>query len=174
MGQEVAVTPIQMLACISVVANGGLLVRPHLLSKILDSKGEVIKEYKPIVVRRVISEETAAQLRSVLKGAVEEGTGKMARLEEYEAAGKTGTSQKVEGGVYSHSKFVASFIGFAPADKPVISVCVMIDEPHPAYFGGVVSAPVFKEIADEVLRYMEVEPPADDKELTVKAKIRAA
>lgn len=159
MGQEVAVTPIQLVSCISAIANGGLLVKPHLAGRIVDSKGETIKEFKPVVRRRVISEETSGKLKGVLQAVVEEGTGKAAKLNGYSAAGKTGTSQKVEpSGRYSHSRFVASFAGFAPVDNPVLSICVMIDEPHHGYFGGTVSAPVFKEIAEAALSYLEVEP----------------
>lgn len=159
MGQEVAITPMQLVSCISVIANGGLLVKPRLVSKIIDYKGETIREFKPVIKRRVISEETAGKLKGILRGVVEEGTGKRAGLQDYQAAGKTGTSQKVEpSGRYSHSRFVASFAGFAPVDNPAISICVMIDEPHPAYFGGTVSAPVFREIAEATLRYLEVEP----------------
>lgn len=159
MGQEVAVTPIQLASCISAIANGGLLIKPRLVSKIIDSKGETIKEFEPIIKRRVISEETSRKLKQILQGVVGRGTGKRAKLEGYDAAGKTGTSQKVEpSGRYSHSRFVASFAGFAPVENPVISICVMIDEPHPAYFGGTVSAPVFKEIAQSTLSYLEVEP----------------
>ncbi|NQT90131.1 MAG: penicillin-binding protein [Candidatus Omnitrophica bacterium] len=159
MGQEIAATPIQLTACIAAIANDGVLMKPRLVSEIIDSKGEVIKEYKPIVKRRVISHETSVALKEIMQGVVERGTGKRARITDYTSAGKTGTSQKVEpSGRYSHSKFIASFAGFAPADEPVVAICVMIDEPHPVYFGGSVSAPVFKEIAEATLKYMEVEP----------------
>lgn len=159
MGQEVGITPIQLTSCVSAIANGGLLVKPRLVSKIIDSKGETIKEFEPVIKRRAISEETSRKLKGILQGVVESGTGKSAKLEGYDAAGKTGTSQKIEpSGRYSHSRFVASFAGFVPVDEPAISICVMIDEPHPAYFGGAVSAPVFKEIAQATLRYLEVEP----------------
>ena len=90
-------------------------------------------------------------------GAVEEGTGKLAKLEGYDAGGKTGTSQKLEeNGHYSHTKYVASFVGFAPSRNPRIVVAVMLDEPHGAYFGGVVAAPVFQNVAGRTLRYLEV------------------
>jgi cell division protein FtsI (penicillin-binding protein 3) len=110
------------------------------------------------VARRVISEETSDKVKEMLTGVIEEGTGKRAKLDGYTACGKTGTSQKIEpNGRYSHSKFIASFVGFAPAEEPAISICVMVDEPHPAYFGGTVSAPVFKEIAQETLAYLMIE-----------------
>jgi len=170
MGHEVSVTAIQMVCCVSAIANGGLLFRPRLADKIIDEDGQVIKEFNPVVKTRVIRGDTSEQLKSVMKGVVERGTGRRARLEKYDAAGKTGTSQKIEpSGRYSHSKYIASFIGFAPVERPVLSICVMIDEPHPAYFGGTVAAPVFKEVANEVLRYFEVEP---ETEKIIEARVR--
>ena len=90
-------------------------------------------------------------------GVIEEGTGKKAKIEDFSAGGKTGTAQKVEpSGVYSHDKFMASFIGFAPVGKPALAVVVCVDEPHPVYFGGDVSAPVFKNVVDESLKYLNI------------------
>ncbi len=89
-------------------------------------------------------------------GVVENGTGKLAKVSGFSVAGKTGTAQKLEpDGTYSHSKFVASFIGFAPAQEPLIAVAVILDDPHPYYFGGVVCAPVFKKVAAQALRYLK-------------------
>jgi len=100
---------------------------------------------------------TAYRMRKLLMGAVESGTGKKAKVEDFSTGGKTGTAQKVEpGGIYSHDKFTASFIGFAPVGKPAIAVAVCVDEPHPVYFGGDVSAPVFKNVVDESLKYLNV------------------
>ncbi|MBI2447851.1 MAG: hypothetical protein HYV48_04925 [Candidatus Omnitrophica bacterium] len=99
-------------------------------------------------------EETARLVTEILVKAVEDGTGVNARLNGYRAAGKTGTAQKIEpNGEYSHTKFVASFIGFAPADDPVISIAVVLDEPRGSYYGGTVAAPVFKYVASELLKY---------------------
>jgi stage V sporulation protein D (sporulation-specific penicillin-binding protein) len=159
----------------STVANGGSLVKPRLVSRIIDSKGETIKEFRPVTVRKVISVETSGKLKEMLEGVVERGTGKKARLKGYSSAGKTGTAQKVEPtGVYSHSKFVASFIGFAPVDKPAITICVMIDEPRPAYFGGTVAAPVFSEIAEGTLSYLGIESSWREQNLVKSRKDKEA
>jgi len=98
-------------------------------------------------------------MKDILSGVVTDGTGRLAEVEDYRVAGKTGTSQKIEpNGTYSHSRFIASFIGFAPVDDPRIAVVVILDEPKPFYFGGVVAAPVFKRVIQSVLRYLEIKP----------------
>ena len=155
MGQEVTATAIQLACAISVIADNGYYVKPRIVKEIIDSNGQQIKTYAPKVIRKVISPQTAQTMRSILMGVIEEGTGKKAKIEEYTAGGKTGTAQKVEpGGVYSHDRFIASFIGFAPVEKPVLSVVVCVDEPRVVYFGGDVAAPIFKNVADESLKYM--------------------
>ena len=157
MGQEVGSTAMQLACAISVIANGGMLVEPHIAKSILDQSGNAIKEFGPAVRRRVISSETASKMRDILAGVVTDGTGTLARVPGYATGGKTGTSQKVEpNGAYSHSKFVASFIGFAPVDKPAIAVVVVVDEPRPYHYGGTVAAPVFSEIVGRTLRYLNV------------------
>jgi len=154
-GQEVGVTAIQLVTAMSVIANGGQLMKPYVISEIKDKYGEMIKVFSPQVRNRVVSAETAARLRKILAGVVAEGTGRLAKIEGFSAAGKTGTAQKLEpNGTYSHSKFVGSFVGFAPAEDPLIAVAVVMDEPHPAYYGGVVAAPVFKNVANDVIRYI--------------------
>jgi len=154
MGQEVTTTAIQLACAIAVIADNGYIVRPRIVKQITDPAGRVIKDFPVIVPRRVISTDTVLKMRSVLKGVVETGTGKKAKLEDYTAGGKTGTAQKVENGVYSPDHFVGSFIGFAPVEKPVIAVVVSIDSPHPIYFGGDVAAPVFKNVVNDTLRYL--------------------
>lgn len=155
-GQEVGVTTLQLVNAISVIANGGQLMKPYIVKEIRDKYGETLKKFSPTLVRKVISIDTAARVKKILMGVVENGTGKLAKLVGYSAAGKTGTAQKLEpNGTYSHRKFVASFIGFAPAEDPLIAIVVIVDEPHPYYFGGVVAAPVFKNVAGEVLRYLK-------------------
>jgi cell division protein FtsI/penicillin-binding protein 2 len=157
MGQEVTATVIQLARAISVIADNGYIVRPRIVKQILDDTGEVVKEFRPEISRKVISPNTAAKMRGLLRGVVESGTGQKAKLEDYGTGGKTGTAQKVDpGGTYSHDRFVASFIGFAPASKPVIAVVVCVDEPRPVYFGGDVAAPVFKNVADESLKYLNI------------------
>lgn len=156
-GQEVCVTALQLVSAIATIANKGEMMKPYVLGAIVDKQGEVLKSFGPQAVRRVITDETSQKMREVLEGVVATGTGKLAGSTLYRMAGKTGTAQKVEAnGTYSHSKFIASFIGFAPVEDPRIAVVVMADEPHPYYYGGVVSAPAFRAIAEDVLRYLQV------------------
>ncbi|HOW34818.1 MAG TPA: penicillin-binding transpeptidase domain-containing protein [Candidatus Omnitrophota bacterium] len=155
-GHEVTVTAIQLGCAIAAIANDGVYMKPFVVKYIKDQKGEIIEEFQPQTVAQVISKNTADRLKVILTRAVEDGTGKLARIKNVKVAGKTGTAQKVVGGVYSHNSFYASFIGFAPADNPKIAMVVIFDEPHLTYYGGTVSAPVFKEVAQDVLRYLDV------------------
>ena len=157
MGQEVTVTPLQIVRMVSVVANGGILYQPYIVKKVQHPQKGILSETEPRG-ERVISSETAAKLQDMLEAVVTEGTAKAGKLEGYTAAGKTGTAQKVENGRYSQTKVVASFAGFAPATNPVISMIVMVDEPVGAHHGGDVAAPIFKRVAEQVLRYMSVPP----------------
>lgn len=155
MGQEVTTTAMQLACAISVIANNGFLIKPRIVKQVINENGQTVKEFPSKVYRKVISPQTAVKMRSILKGAVESGTGKKARIEEYNAGGKTGTAQKVEpGGVYSHDRFIASFIGFVPVERPALAIVVCVDEPHPVYYGGDVAAPVFKNVADGSLKYL--------------------
>lgn len=157
-GQEVGVTALQLACAISAIANGGVLMKPFVVKAIRHKDGEIIQEFQPQEIRRVISANTAKRMSDILVLVTEEGTGKSARVTDFKVAGKTGTAQKVEAnGAYSHSKYIASFIGFAPADEPLIAIVVIIDEPRPSYFGGVVAAPVFKSISQEVVKYLKVQ-----------------
>jgi cell division protein FtsI/penicillin-binding protein 2 len=154
-GQEVGVNALQMAAAVSVIANGGQLMKPYIVKEIRDKYGETIKQFRPSMIRKVISIDTAERVKKILMGVIENGTGKLAKLPGFSAGGKTGTAQKLEpNGLYSHNKFVASFIGFAPVEDPAIAIVVIVDQPHPYYFGGVVAAPVFKNVANDVLRYL--------------------
>jgi len=158
MGQEIAVTAMQMACAISAIANGGVYYRPMIVDRVEDERSQVIKIFESKSVRRVIDKDTARGMREILKGAVENGTGKKAKLKGYTSAGKTGTAQKVDpSGKYSHSRFIASFIGFAPAENPKIAVCVFVDEPRPVYYGGTVAAPAFRKIAQSTLRYLDMQ-----------------
>lgn len=162
-GQGIAVTPIQLATAVSAVANGGTLMKPLIVREIATAKGEVVKKFEPITVRRVIAPETAASVRKLLEGVVTpDGTGRNAVVEGYNLAGKTGTAQKAAaGGGYEASKYVASFVGFGPAENPRFVILVMIDEPSGAsYYGGQVAAPIFREIARDILRYLEIPPTA--------------
>ena len=161
-GQEVGVTALQLASALSVIANGGQLMRPYIIEEIRDKQGRVIKRRTPTLIRKVISLDTAARMSKMLTGVVEEGTGKMAQIPGVTSAGKTGTAQKLDAnGAYSHDKFVASFIGFAPVEDPVVTIVVSLDEPHPNYYGGVVAAPVFKNVAADVVRYLKTKQSLD-------------
>ncbi len=154
-GQEVTVTPLQLVSAISAIANDGVYMKPFVVKYVKDNKGQVIKSFYPQIVDRVISEDTSRRLKAILKGVVENGTGKKAKIEGVSVAGKTGTSQKIVNGVYSHNKFYATFIGFAPVENPRVAVVADFDDPHPDHFGGTVAAPVFSEIVGDVLKYLE-------------------
>jgi len=151
-GQEVGVTPLQMVAAFGALANNGLRVAPHLVREIRTSNGETLYRARPDE-RRVISEETAIALRGMLEGVTLKGTAKKAQLDGYSAAGKTGTAQKIDPKTrgYSKTKHVASFVGFAPVGNPAAVIIVVIDEPAGSYHGGDVAAPVFRAIAEQVL-----------------------
>jgi len=158
MGQANAVTPIQLITAVSAVANDGKLMKPHLVKQVIDNKGNVIKKVEPEVVRQVISQETARQLSLILEGEVVNGTGKNAFIEGYRVGGKTGTAQKIApGGGYMANEYIASFIGYAPVVNPRLVCLVVVDAPkgYP-YYGGWVSAPVFKNIMQDALNYLEV------------------
>ncbi|MFH1776358.1 MAG: penicillin-binding transpeptidase domain-containing protein [Candidatus Omnitrophota bacterium] len=157
MGQEVAVTALQLSAAVAVIANGGILVKPRIVECIVDDNNELIKKFETKIKKRVLSTDTAIKMKDILKKVVEEGTGRAAFMDSYTACGKTGTAQKIEpNGSYSHSRFVASFVGFAPYDNPRIVIVVSVDEPKPVYYGGVVAAPVFREVAEKTLKYLNV------------------
>ena len=158
MGQEIGVTPIQMVAAVSAIANGGVLMKPYIVSEIRDAQGNVTKQVLPHVKRRVISPETARTVTQILEGVVTDGTGGKAAIEGFRVAGKTGTAQKIDPrtGTYSASQFVSSFVGYAPADNPKLAMIVIIDEPHGEAWGGAVAAPVFNRIGEQVLNYLGV------------------
>ena len=171
-GQEVAVTPVQLVTMVSTIANGGVYMPPHVLLQSTDEmKGDARLRAEPFHPamqlpaklpegsRRVIKELTAAKMRAMMQGIVTEGTGSLARLNGYSAGGKTGTANKIDPAThtYSHTKLVASFAGFAPVSNPAISVAVVIDTPTVGTgYGGTTSAPVFQDVAQQVLEYLGV------------------
>ncbi|MCX7706275.1 MAG: penicillin-binding protein 2 [bacterium] len=158
-GQEVAVTCLQAIRAISVFANGGYIVQPHILKKI--EPPDPSKTISFVHGESIISGETISTLNDILSKVVsEEGTAVKAKIHGYTICGKTGTAQKVENGRYSHTKFVASFLGFIPAEDPKVAILVNVDEPKGAYYGGAVAAPVFKEIAWRIMQYMHIPPQA--------------
>jgi cell division protein FtsI (penicillin-binding protein 3) len=160
MGQEVAVTPIQLITAVSAIANGGTLYRPHVISEL--RRGSTVLPATGILTtlepRRVIRPETAATLRKLMEGVVLDGTATRARLDGWTAAGKTGSAQKIDPntGRYSPSQLIASFTGFAPINNPAVTILVSLDSPVGLREGGQVAAPVFKRIAEQVLPYLDV------------------
>jgi len=155
-GQEVTVTPLQMLGAMAAIANGGAYMQPYIVKTIKDNNEKIVKSVEPKILDHVISPETARRVTEILVGVTEKGTGKAALIKGMRVAGKTGTSQKVVDGKYSHSQFFASFCGFAPADNPRLAAIVVVEEPRPSYFGGTVAAPVFKEVIENSLKYLDV------------------
>jgi cell division protein FtsI (penicillin-binding protein 3) len=155
MGQEIGVTPVQMVTAVSAIANGGLLHRPKIVLALQPPAATPTPQDQP---RRAIRESTAATMRHMLEGVVLNGTGRLARLEGHSAAGKTGTAQKVDPatGRYSPTNLIASFVGFAPVGKPAVTILVQLDSPVGPHEGGAVAAPVFKRVAEQVLAYMNV------------------
>jgi len=151
-GYEVAVTPIQIASAYAAVANKGIMMKPYIISQIQDMSGETISEERPQVIRRVISEQTAALLTQAFEGVVERGTAKEARIQGVRIAGKTGTSKKVVEGKYGLGSYTGSFVGYFPADDPQVVCLVMIDNPRGgAYYGGTTSAPIFRAIAERII-----------------------
>jgi cell division protein FtsI (penicillin-binding protein 3) len=161
MGQEVGVTPLQMISAVSVIANGGLLYKPHVVQQMQRGDQILVLEGSSASAdpRRVIRPETAAAMRRMMEGVILRGTGKSARLDGWTTGGKTGTAQKIDPatGRYSRSNVIASFTGFAPINNPAVTILVSIDSPggYP-HDGATVSAPVFKRIAEQVLPYLDV------------------
>lgn len=163
-GQEVGVTPVQMASAFGVLANDGVRITPHLVREIRAADGTVVFQANP-EQHRVVSSETARTLRDMLEEVTVNGTAKLAQLNGYTAAGKTGTAQKIDPvtRAYSATKFIASFVGFAPVENPAVVIIVVIDEPRGAYHGGDVAAPVFREIAEQVLPALSVVPDTEMK-----------
>jgi cell division protein FtsI/penicillin-binding protein 2 len=156
MGQEIGVTPLQMITAMSAMANGGLIVRPHVVRAL--RRGTKMAEPPQPQPRRVIRATTAATMRRMLEGVVLNGTGKRARLDGYTSAGKTGTAQKfdITTGHYSPHQLIASYVGFAPINTPAVTILVQLDSPVGMHEGGQVAAPTFKRVAQQVLAYLDV------------------
>ena len=155
-GQGIMVTPLQMVNALNVIANGGKLLRPHITREIRDSSGTVIEKKYPIEVRQVIQPGVAKQMTDILVGVVEGGSGRRARVEGYRVAGKTGTAQKAEkNGKGYLGKEIMSFMGFLPAENPMVSIIVMLDEPKGARFSGQIAGPLFQTVAAQTMQYLK-------------------
>jgi cell division protein FtsI (penicillin-binding protein 3) len=160
-GQGMSTTSLQMAMAISSIANGGKLMRPFIVKSVIDDSGRVVLKNRPKMKRRILSEKTAREVTGILEGVIGEGgTGLRASIEGYRAAGKTGTAQKVDTETrgYSKDKYVSGFMGFVPIDRPRLVIVVMIDEPKGSPYGGVVAAPVFKEVGKWSLNKMGINP----------------
>jgi cell division protein FtsI (penicillin-binding protein 3) len=159
-----------LISAVSAIANDGLLMKPYIVKAVTDQNGLPVESFKPRQVRRVVSGRTAGIVKKIMQTVITEGgTGVNAALDGYSVCGKTGTARKLdENGKYSDSRHTASFIGFTPADHPQIAILVVIDEPKEIYYGGAVAAPVFKDIAQQTLNYLNVAPDID------KTKFRVA
>jgi cell division protein FtsI (penicillin-binding protein 3) len=173
-GYEVAVTPLQLLRAYSAIANGGFLVKPYIVSKIISPEGRVIYSFRP-EKKRAISTKVAETLKEILVSVTQEGgTAATASVDGNRVAGKTGTAKLIdpETGMYSNKKYASSFVGFVPADKPKVALIVVVREPKEKFYGGLVAAPIFKEIADQTLSYLNVprEDAFENNVLVVRAR----
>ena len=158
-GQGLAVSPLQMLRAICAIANGGELVKPYIVKKIEAADGTILREGKKEVVRRVITEDVAEQMRSMMEKVVSEGGGKTAKIQGYKIAGKTGTAEKLsENGGYAAGVYIASFVGFVPSDNPQYAMLIMLDSPQGAFYGSQVSAPVFRDTLQQILVAQGIQP----------------
>jgi cell division protein FtsI (penicillin-binding protein 3) len=172
-GQEIGVTPLQILRAYAAIANGGELMRPYIVSDIISPDGQIIKRLSPRVERRIISRKTAAQVTDILKTVVEEGgTATKAYIQGNLVAGKTGTAQIFDHKKkrYSRDKHISSFVGFVPADDPRLALIVIIYEPKGESYGGVVAAPVFKNIIEHTFAYMNVPMERDENQIILVSK----
>ena len=150
-GYQLAITPLQLAVAYGALANGGVVMRPHILKRKVDAEGEVIEEVEPQQMRRVVSEETAEKVRGMLIDVVDNGTGRAARAQGVSVAGKTGTAQILHEGSYANNRYNASFAGFFPADDPQVVLLVLLNEPKNGYYGGQVAAPIFAAIAKRII-----------------------
>ncbi len=156
-GYEMSATALQVLNAYSTIANGGVMMEPYVVGAIRAANGDVLREFKPQLIRRVISERTAETMADMLVGVVENGTGKNARIPGVRIAGKTGTAQQLVGGTYSRESYTASFVGFYPANNPRVAMIVMLDKPKTSIYGGSTAAPIFRRIVQKTMTMLELD-----------------
>jgi len=161
-GQSFQITPLQLLRAAAAVVNGGTLITPHFGSKVINDEGEVVKEFEYKDGKQIISQETSDTMKKILESVVAQGTGNKAYIPGYRIGGKTATSEKLP---RSAKKYIASFLAFAPSENPQVMALVIIDEPQGIYYGGTVAGPVMKEILDNILPYLKIEPKYTEVEL---------
>ncbi|MBS6023723.1 MAG: stage V sporulation protein D [Paeniclostridium sordellii] len=164
-GQSISVTPMQLISAIGAIANDGKLMQPRVVKELVDNQGNVTESIKPKVVRQVISEDTSNKMMEIVESVVSEGSGKAAYIPGYRIGGKTGTAQKVIDGKYAQGKYICSFVGIAPCDDPQIVVLAIVDEPTGvSAFGSTTAGPIVKEIMNDSLKYLGVEPKYSEEE----------
>jgi cell division protein FtsI (penicillin-binding protein 3) len=175
-GHGISVSAIQLVTAVSAIANDGNLMKPYIVKQVTDQNGLTVKAFQPRQVRRAVSARTAGIVKKIMKTVITAGgTGVNAALDGYSVCGKTGTTRKLdEDGKYSDSRHMASFVGFTPADDPQIAILVVIDEPQEIYYGGAVAAPVFKDIAQQTLNYLNVAPESDKNKFRVAFETKAS
>lgn len=156
-GQTVAVSGLQLACATAAAVNGGNYYVPHLLKGIVSSDGKKVEEYKPLLKQKPISEQASRTLAAMLEGVVKEGSGKKAYIEGYKVGGKTGTAQKYEDGHIAAGKYVSSFVGFFPSDRPQYLALIVVDEPVGTYYGSAVAAPVAKEIFEDIIKIKNIQ-----------------
>jgi cell division protein FtsI (penicillin-binding protein 3) len=168
-GQGVAVTGLQLITAVAALANDGVMMRPYIVQAITDSNGKPVRTIAPESIRQVVSVNTARDIRKIMRSVITPGgTGTQADLQGYSVGGKTGTAQKINSsGQYAADRYVASFVGFAPTERPVLAVLVVIDEPQDTFYGGLVAAPAFKQIIQKTLSYLNIAPSERDQKLRV-------
>ena len=165
MGHAISATPMQVHAAMSVIANKGILMEPLLTKRVFDAEGRDVIRFSPKAKRRVVSTEVAQTVSQMLADVVgQDGTARKAAIENYNVAGKTGTTQKIVNGQYSRSHHVASFSGFFPADNPALVITVVVDDPElkGVGYGGTVSAPAFRNIAEACIAYLGIRSSKSD------------
>ncbi|MFZ5596917.1 MAG: penicillin-binding transpeptidase domain-containing protein [Bacillota bacterium] len=174
-GQSIAVTPIQLVTAMSALANGGQLMKPHLVRAVEDSSGNVVKSFEPQVVRQVVSKNTADRVTRLLERVVMLGSGKRAYVDGYSVAGKTGTAEIPDPEGYKANLYVSSFAGFVPSDNPRLAILVVLAEAKgPSYYGGEIAAPVFRAVARDSLHYLNVpeNPDLPRPKITVEDEVK--
>lgn len=173
-GQGVSVTALQLIAAVAALANDGMMMQPYIVQAVTDPNGRLLRNVEPKAVKQVVSTKTARTVRRIMRTVITPGgTGVEAELEGYEVCGKTGTAQKIdENGRYAANKYVASFVGFAPAKQPALAVLVIVDEPQGTYYGGLVAAPAFKKIIKESLSYLNIAPSSGMQKLRVSRETK--
>ncbi len=168
-GHGISVSALQLICAVSAIANDGVLMKPYIVQAITDHLGKPLKTFKPQKVRKAISTQTAIRVKNMMKTVITKGgTGVNAALDGYSVSGKTGTSRKIDdNGTYSTKKHTASFVGFTPSENPEIAILVIIDEPQTEFYGGIVAAPIFKQIAQDTLNYLGIPPQRINNKLRV-------